>query len=398
MCEKKVNLIARPRPPAPKVPARELETRLKRIRQEMERDGLDVIVLSDKKNIEYFTDYHTLGWMYKARPVFVLVTAKELLLVASIIETKGVGLEPRNFTAQFYDGYLAEGVVLAAKIIRKIFTGVTPRVAIDYGQDFFGLGSLQLVDALRSLSADGTVGSAGPALWRVRLIKSRFEADMKRTAFAIVNDAFDVAIAQAYIGIPEYELYQLMQAQIFLNGAETGDQIAMLFSKGDFTYGRPAGTRRLEPGHYVWTDFRATYGGYPADRNRIARAGEPAQWERDTYTAVRSLTHELCRSVRAGMTCADVFGKFRSRWSELLLGNIYAGVTRIGHGGGLDVTEPPSLSAVDQQVIHLGMILHIEPKLEKDGAVFQFEEVVYVTDEGVEFLSALSPEALPIIR
>ncbi|SEK12283.1 M24 family metallopeptidase [Paraburkholderia diazotrophica] len=397
MSEKSVNLLTHPLPPAPKVPAAELDTRLERIRHEMERDGLDIIVLSDQKNIEYFTDYHTLGWMYKARPVFVIVTANELQLVASIIETKGVGLEHRNFTTQFYNGYLVEGVVLIAEIIRKSFTGLTPRIAIDYGQDFFGRGSLELVDALRDLSAGGKVQSAGPALWRVRMIKSRFEADLKRTAFAIVNEAFDAAIAQAYIGMPEYELCQLVQAQVFLNGAETADQIAMLFSKGDFAYGRPAGTRRLEAGHYVWTDFRATYGGYPADRNRIARAGEPARWERDAYTAVRSLTHELCRTVHAGMTCADVFRKFESRWSELQLGDIYAGVTRIGHGGGLDVTEPPSLSATDHQMIHPGMILHIEPKLEKDGAVFQFEEVIYVGDKDVEFLSALSPETLPVI-
>ncbi|MEM5461111.1 M24 family metallopeptidase [Paraburkholderia phytofirmans] len=65
----------------------------------------------------------------------------------------------------------------------------------------------------------------------------------------------------------------------------------------------------MELGHYVRADFRATYGGYPADRNGTARAGEPAKWELEMYTSVRELTHELCRSVRAGMLCADVYAE-----------------------------------------------------------------------------------------
>ena len=44
------------------------------------------------------------------------------------------------------------------------------------------------------------------------------------------------------------------------------------------------------------------------------------------------------------------------------------------------------------------MILHLEPKLEIDGAVFQFEEVIYVREKEIEFLSELSPERIPVIN
>jgi hypothetical protein len=49
----------------------------------------------------------------------------------------------------------------------------------------------------------------------------------------------------------------------------------MTFCRGEFNYGRLPRMRPLERGQYVWTDFRSTYGGYPADRNRIARGGPP---------------------------------------------------------------------------------------------------------------------------
>jgi Xaa-Pro aminopeptidase len=360
--------------------------------------GIDVIVLTDQKNIEYLTDYHTLSFTYNARPVFAAISDKDIILFGSLAETKTVEVKPRDFSAGYYDGYLPEAVKVIANWIAGQAAGAKCRVAVDYGQDSFGRGSLELVNALSALSPDGRLVSARDILWKVRLIKSRFEAEVKRVAFDIVNTAFDTAIASARLGMPEYELCQMVQAQTILNGAETADQITMLFSKGDFAYGRPASDRRLEIGHYIWTDFRATYGGYSADRNRIARAGDPAQWEIDTYSGVRSLTVDLAASVKPGMTCADLFRRFERMWKDAALGPIYSKVSRIGHGGGLDVTEPPSISPVDGTEIRPGMILHLEPKLERDGAVFQFEEVVFVTNDGCEFLSALSPETVPVVR
>ncbi|TKT69560.1 aminopeptidase P family protein [Aquamicrobium sp. LC103] len=363
----------------------------------MEHDGLDAIVLSDKKNVEYVTDLQTLSWAYKARPLFVLVTARELIVIGSLAERKNVETRPRGFVARYYNGYLVEAVAMVVDAVQVTVGTSTPTIALDYGQDMLGRGSLELIEALQSLSANRRLASAASTLWHVRLVKSPLEIERKGIALAIVNEAFDEAIAQARIGITEFELCRMLQARIYTNGAESADPIAMLFSKGDFIYCRPPGTRHLQTGHYVWTDFRATYGGYPADRNRTARAGAPLRWEEEVYTAIRDLTIALASSVRPGMICCDVHAEFQRLWSDAGLGKVYGAVSRIGHGGGLDVTEPPSISPSDRTVIRPGMILHLEPKLERDGAVFQFEEVVAVGADGVEFISDLSPERIPVI-
>ncbi|TDY15648.1 Xaa-Pro aminopeptidase [Paraburkholderia sp. BL6665CI2N2] len=386
------------RTPAPAVPMDELRQRLANIRREMSEANLDIIVLTDKKNVDYFTDYQELSWDHKARPIFAVVSMQNIAIFGSLGEARTVEMRPRVFSAVYYNGYLDEAVASVSDWIKAATDGKHVRIAVDYGQDMFGRGSLGLLEALSALDSSGTVTSATGAIWKVRLIKSRSEAELNRVAYEIVNTAWDHIIQQAYIGMPEYELYYLMQAQIYLNGAESADPIAMLFSRGDFDYTRTAKQRKLQEGHYVWTDFRATYGGYPADRNRIARAGEPADWERNTYAAVRSLTLDLINSIRPGMRCSDVYKRFENMWSEADLGTVYSAVSRIGHGGGLDVTEPPSLSRADTTLIQPGMVLHIEPKLERDGAVFQFEEVVFVTESGVEFICAQSPENLPVIR
>lgn len=396
-------LVARSLPPAPNVPADELEARLKNIRREMEADRLDVIVLTDVKNTQYFTDFRSFSWYFNSRPFFTVITATDLILFAAAYEQAYVDQKPRAFFALYYDGYVNEGAALVTDSIRQIFKGKTPNIAIDYGEEMAGRGSLQLVNALRELATGGNLQSASPTLWRVRQIKTRFEAELKRTAFAICNDAFDQTIAQARIGITEYELWRKMQAQTFLNGADEGDPFPVIFSKGDFTYGRPPSERRLEPGHYVWADFRATYGGYSADRNRIARAGEPAPWELQTYKAVRDITLEYCHSIRPGMTSSEVYAMGSKLWAPMNAGNKFALMAagslsvRWGHGSGMDVVETPSLGPYDHTVIRTGMILHIEPKLERDGAVFQCEEAFYVREDGIDFLTPLSPETMPII-
>ena len=41
---------------------------------------------------------------------------------------------------------------------------------------------------------------------------------------------------------------------------------------------------------------------------------------------------------------------------------------------------------------------HVEPKYEKYDGVFQFEEVVYVRKDGVEFLTNEPPKDIPVIK
>ena len=387
-----------PAPPAPDVPRPELSRRLNALRKEMASDSLEFLVLTDQKNVEYVTEYRSLSWGYHSRPLFVIVDHDHVTVVANRTEARNLESAARTFRIVYYEGYLAEGAKAIVDELNRMDPSARLAAGLDYGQDMHGRGSLEIIDGIRHRGEGATLVDGTRAIWRARLIKSSFEVELKRVSFAIVNAAFDEAVAAAQMGISEIELCREIQARIVRNGADSYDPIAMTFARGSFNYSRPPGSQRLQPGQYIWTDFRSTYGGYPADRNRTARGGEPEAWEIEAYEKVRSVTVEIAQAIRPGLTCGDVFALYERLWSEAGLPAAYGLVSRIGHGGGLDVTEPPSISRHNRQEILPGMVLHLESKLELDGAVFQFEEVVYVTETGVDFLSALSPERLPTIQ
>jgi len=383
--------------PKVEVPSGEHSSRIHSLRRQMERCRIDVIVLTDQANIEYFLGYHTLTWAYKARPLFAVISDCNQTLVASRTEVRNVEHSPGEFQAVYYAGYLSDACRTLSDVIASHAPGELV-IAVDYGQDFFGRGSLALIDVLTAAAAPKPLVPAGTAIWPVRQIKSPYEVSQKTLAFSIVNRAFDQVIGAAEPGMTEREMHNRLQAACFEHGAETASPIAMNFGRGEFVYNRPPGGRKLQDGDYVWTDFRATFGGYPADRNRIARAGDPPAWERDVYGRVRAVTIELAESVKPGETTGMVFDRYLKLWEGAGLPETYRYLNRIGHGGGLDVTEPPSIARDGDEVLKYGMILHFEPKLELDGAVFQFEEVVYLTDTGVEFISELSPDAIPVVH
>ncbi len=112
-------------------------------------------------------------------------------------------------------------------------------------------------------------------LWRSVRSSRPFEANLKRIALKICNDAFDQTNSQAHIGIAEYELFRIMQAQTFLNGADSVTPSPADLRQGRIHLCRPASARRLKLGDYIWADFRATYAAIPptGTESRAPEAG-----------------------------------------------------------------------------------------------------------------------------
>jgi Xaa-Pro aminopeptidase len=80
-------------------------------------------------------------------------------------------------------------------------------------------------------------------------------------------------------------------------------------------------------------------------------------------------------------------------------GSVGNNVGRLGHGVGLQLTEPPSNRPGDGTVIREGMVLTIEPGMAyAPGRMIVHEENVAITADRAELLTARAPRELPVIR
>ena len=79
-------------------------------------------------------------------------------------------------------------------------------------------------------------------------------------------------------------------------------------------------------------------------------------------------------------------------------GFMVKGEGRYGHGVGLQLTEPPSISSFDNAIIQENMVLTIEPSLEyKPGKLIVHEENIFVSKDGPVLLTKRAPKELPSI-
>jgi Xaa-Pro dipeptidase len=139
--------------------------------------------------------------------------------------------------------------------------------------------------------------------------------------------------------------------------------------------------RRLEPPVSLLFDFGAIYQGYCYDYGRTVAFGEPDPAFVRTHALVMAAQQAGIRALKAGTTAAEVDAAARRVIAEAGFGAEFR--HRLGHSIGLDVHEPPFLTASDGSILEEGMLFTIEPSiLFERRCSARVEDVVQVGRQG----------------
>ena len=254
------------------------------------------------------------------------------------------------------------------------------------------LDFLRLREAVPSEIVDGA-----PALWRARMIKTPAEVERIRFICQIASHAYEAVPSMVSIGDTEREVVRRLRMDVARRGADATPFMPAISGPG----GVPQivcgpRDRRLEAGDILFIDSGSTYDGYFCDFDRNYAVGAVSDAAHRAQEAVWQATEAGIAAAVPGTTTDELF-RTMARIVEAA-GSVGNNVGRLGHGLGLQLTEPPSHRVGDGTVIEVGMVLTIEPGMEyAPGKMIVHEENVLITPDGAELLTRRAPRELPVI-
>jgi Xaa-Pro aminopeptidase len=252
-------------------------------------------------------------------------------------------------------------------------------------------------DSLRDRVGNLTFADGSPILWSLRRVKSPAEVARLRHVCRLASAAFEALPQRLRIGDSEIEARRQMQIELAEKGADSAPFVAVVSGKGGYSQCIVGPSeRRLDDGDVLFIDTGATYDGYFCDFDRNFAFGHISDAAKCAHETVWDATEAGIAAARPGATTTDLWRAM----AEVLdaAGSKGLNVGRMGHGLGMQLTEPPSNMPGDDTALVPGMVMTIEPGMEyAPGCMLLHEENVVITEEGAELLSRRAPREMPVI-
>lgn len=338
-------------------------------------------------HVRYLTGFQTL--VVHEREAVLFITKQHALLCHAYFspapESLGVTLQKGCRPTQL-EQHLRDWLPTA------VTTGVIERVAWD--DEFVSVAE---GDAIRA-----SFGKEHPifrtlnltALWQLRTIKTAPEIAAMKQAATLTAQQVAVVSANLQSGITEQELQRQLDGLLLQHGS-TGPAFPTIVAFGEHTalpHHQPT-SKPLRPEMPVLIDCGATIDGYCSDMSRSWWFGDKATPE---YTAAHDAVMAAYQKAllllnqphSAPITAAAVDNQARRYLDKQGYGKAFIHTT--GHGLGLDIHEPPSLSINQTQPLQAGMVITIEPGVYFEGKWgIRYENTILIAESSAAELTML---------
>jgi Xaa-Pro aminopeptidase len=365
----------------------------------MAREELDALLLVNSLNLVYLAGYQS-SVLTLARPFFLVVPRRgePVLLVQR-------GRRPEALRRAWI-GEVRTYEALSVAPVPELLGIVSDlglrraRIGAELGfEQRMGLSVTEWERIVAAL-APAEIVDAAHLLWELRAVKDPAEIAALRRAGAITAGAYEALFASLLPGDRDVEVCRRMRMLQLELGADTAwSMVAGGHGYYDLSGGTGVGAA-YEPGDIAWLDAGCSVEGYWSDFSRAAVIGPPSSAQRDAQDAIVALTEDAVARVRPGVAVAELAALCDDGLSGLGLAvtvPIARWAGRVGHGIGLEMTEPPHVSATDRTVLGEGMVISLEPGVATEDGVFHAEANVLVTRDGREVLS-IAPSGLTEVR
>ena len=342
--------------------------RTERLSKSLEDAGIDAYIVTREPNIFYFTGSISGGVLIISPDTKPLLLTSRLNLYVAQDNARDCDVEPYKKKDK------------EEKIVERLNTIAPEKV----GFDELSLGEY---NSFKSKFGEMELKEKPDLVWAMRREKDASEKTFMKRAGVLADIGMEAIREFLVEGVREHEVAAAAAKAMRVEGA---DDISFPFivASGPRSAYPHAGVseRKIRRGDFVTIDMGATYKGYCSDITRTFIVGSPSEKQRTIYETVLEANETALPEIRAGAKGIDVD---RIARDIITKAGYEAGfIHSLGHGVGLEVHEPPSLSQMSKDILNVGNIVSNEPGIYVKGlGGVRVEDTVLVTSSGPDRLT-----------
>ncbi|MDP9811192.1 Xaa-Pro dipeptidase [Rhizobium tibeticum] len=351
----------------------ERHSRLSRLRDRMQANGVAATFLGPSENLRYFTG---LVWHLSERLLGAVVTDEKLTYIVPGFERSRVEALP-HLPGDILSWEEEENSVgLVARLV-----GASGKLSLDdslplafYHAFAEEMGAARLIDG-------------GPILRMLRAIKSPGEIALIQYAMNITLGIHREVRDTITPGIAASEVARFIDQKHRDAGADNGSNFCIVsFGSATSLPHGADGEQILEPGDVILVDTGCRIDGYHSDLTRTYMLdGGDGEFER-AWAIEREGQDAVFEAAKLGAPCETLDAAARNAFAQHGLGPDYRlpGLPhRAGHGLGLEIHEAPFIVRGNRTPLAPGMCFSNEPMIVYPGAFgIRLEDHIYMTEDG----------------
>lgn len=350
--------------------------RIERLKNELRKGDADGYLITNVKNVYYFAGFMDIS---EATLNLIIPLDGEPVLLA----------QPLSYTAakEKATNCVVKEISPREKIVDRLIEEIR---SLDMKYvDFDTLPIpvyLELVEELREVKFTPNQD----IIWHLRRVKSEEEIAFLRKASELADIGIEAGIKAIKPGVREYEIAAEVEYAMRVHGSE-GRAFETIVASGPrsaYPHGVCA-SRVVREGDFIIMDLGAIYSGYRSDLTRTVVVGSPSTKQSQMLNLVLGAQRKALQYIRAGLNAKEVDAIAR----EVLASGGYDKyfLHGLGHGVGLDIHEPPTLSSRSEDILEEGNVVTVEPGIYINGfGGVRIEDTVLVHKDHAEKLTKAS--------
>ncbi|MDA8942126.1 Xaa-Pro peptidase family protein [bacterium] len=354
-----------------------MQHKIKSLRDRMKENNVDLVVLGPGTHMRWLLGFNTHS---DERPCMLLIgKEKEAFLMPSVNAE-----DARKRTDIAINSWKDENGPDQALKEALLYIGESAAKHITIDEAMRSHFALMVIEALPNPTYEFT----GSTIGALRMRKDQTEyINLKENAL-IDDRAMRAGFAAIREGVTELEIGEAINNHFISEGAKPQFCIVGSGPNGAFPH-HHTGDRKVEYGDAVLIDIGGRKGTFPSDMTRMSVLGEPPEDYLEIHAIVERAVQAAMATAKPGVMAKDVDAAARDVITEAGYGEFF--VHRLGHGLGIDIHEPPYITATSEVILDEGMVFSIEPGIYLQGRFgVRLEEIVILRADGPEILSELS--------